>query len=113
MRGSRLWRGYIAMLSVDPKWRGLGIGTRLVQASMDRMMQSGAAEIVLETEVDNRDALRLYERLGFIREKRLFRFYLNGKDSFRLVLPIPPRQSAAHDIGMAPPRRAFFPDAIL
>ena len=27
MRGSRLMRGYIAMLSVDPRWRGLGIGT--------------------------------------------------------------------------------------
>jgi hypothetical protein len=31
----------------------------------------------------------LYESLGFIREKRLFRFYLNGKDAFRLVLEMP------------------------
>lgn len=35
-------------------------------------------------------ALSLYESLGFIREKRLFRFYLNGKDAFRLVLEMPP-----------------------
>jgi hypothetical protein len=28
--------------------------------------------------------------LGFIREKRLYRFYLNGKDAFRLVLVVPP-----------------------
>jgi len=27
MRGSRLMRGYIAMLSVDPRYRGQGIGT--------------------------------------------------------------------------------------
>ena len=27
MRGSRLMRGYIAMLSVDPRYRGRGIGT--------------------------------------------------------------------------------------
>ena len=27
MRGSRLIRGYIAMLSVDPRYRGQGIGT--------------------------------------------------------------------------------------
>jgi peptide alpha-N-acetyltransferase len=45
---------------------------------------------VLETEYDNYPALSLYESLGFIREKRLYRFYLNGKDAFRLVLTIPP-----------------------
>jgi N-alpha-acetyltransferase 30 len=28
--------------------------------------------------------------MGFIREKRLYRFYLNGKDAFRLVLVVPP-----------------------
>lgn len=47
-------------------------------------------QVVLETEFDNAAALSLYESLGFIREKRLFRFYLNGKDAFRLVLVVPP-----------------------
>jgi peptide alpha-N-acetyltransferase len=46
--------------------------------------------VVLETEFDNDAALSLYESLGFIREKRLYRFYLNGKDAFRLVLTMPP-----------------------
>ena len=45
-------------------------------------------QVVLETEYDNTAALSLYESLGFIREKRLYRFYLNGKDAFRLVLPV-------------------------
>lgn len=66
------------MLSVDPRWRGRGIGALLIQAAVDAMVQRGAAEIVLETEADNAAALRLYERLGFLREKRLFRFYMNG-----------------------------------
>lgn len=78
LRGARLWRGYIAMLSVDPRWRGHGIGAQLIRRAVDDMVQGGAAEIVLETEVDNAAALRLYERLGFLREKRLYRFYLNG-----------------------------------
>lgn len=43
-------------------------------------------QVTLETEYDNFAALALYESLGFIREKRLFRFYMNGKDAFRLVL---------------------------
>ena len=46
-------------------------------------------QVVLETEYDNFAALSLYESLGFIREKRLYRFYLNGKDAFRLVLSVP------------------------
>ncbi|WFC99681.1 N-terminal methionine N(alpha)-acetyltransferase NatC [Malassezia yamatoensis] len=78
MRGARLQRGYIAMLSVDPRRRGCGIGAQLIQRAVDEMIHLGAAEIVLETEVDNIAALRLYERLGFLREKRLFRFYMNG-----------------------------------
>jgi peptide alpha-N-acetyltransferase len=45
-------------------------------------------QVVLETEFDNAGALALYGSLGFMREKRLFRFYLNGKDAFRLVLPV-------------------------
>jgi hypothetical protein len=51
------------------------------------------SQIVLETEVDNAPALGLYASLGFIREKRLYRFYMNGKDAFRLVLPVIPDES--------------------
>lgn len=42
------------------------------------MKERGAEEVVLETEVTNKSALRLYEKRGFVREKRLYRFYLNG-----------------------------------
>lgn len=54
-----------------------------------------SCQVVLETEFDNFAALSLYESLGFIREKRLYRFYLNGKDAFRLVLSVPPENGAA------------------
>lgn len=40
-----------------------------------------ARQVVLETEYDNASSLALYERLGFFREKRLTRFYSNGKDA--------------------------------
>ncbi|SPO24791.1 related to MAK3 N-acetyltransferase [Ustilago trichophora] len=89
LKGSRLFRGYIAMISVKHSRRGQGLAKRLVKRALEEMVGNGAQEVVLETEADNVAALALYERLGFIREKRLHRFYLNGKDSFRLVLPIP------------------------
>lgn len=34
-------------------------------------------------------ALRVYESLGFLRDKRLLRYYLNGADAFRLKLLLP------------------------
>ncbi|KAJ1027458.1 hypothetical protein NDA18_003464 [Ustilago nuda] len=88
-KGSRLVRGYIAMISVASPHRGRRVAKRLVCKAIQQMVAKGAQEIVLETEADNKAALALYEGLGFVREKRLHRFYLNGKDSFRLVLPIP------------------------
>lgn len=47
------------------------------------------AQIVLETECDNETSLALYDSLGFLREKRLMRFYSNGKDAYVPLSPIP------------------------
>ncbi|KAK7682390.1 hypothetical protein QCA50_014595 [Cerrena zonata] len=95
-------RGYIAMLSVDKRYRRRGIASSLVQRAIEVMVRDGADEVVLETEFDNLAAIALYEYLGFIREKRLHRFYLNGKDAFRLVLSVSPTQRQPSDLGAAP-----------
>ncbi|KAJ2315511.1 hypothetical protein IWW54_000229 [Coemansia sp. RSA 2705] len=81
-----LMRGYIGMIAVGTKYRKLGIGSSLVERALAAMEKRGADEVVLEAEVDNVGALALYERLGFIREKRLYRYYLSGTDAFRLKL---------------------------
>jgi peptide alpha-N-acetyltransferase len=47
-------------------------------------------QIALETEIDNIPSLRIYENLGFIRTKRLHRYYLNGNTAFRLILYLKP-----------------------
>ncbi|RWR74406.1 GNAT domain-containing protein [Cinnamomum micranthum f. kanehirae] len=83
------FRGYIAMLVVIKPYRGKGIATELVTRSIQVMMNSGCEEVTLEAEVTNKGALALYGRLGFIRAKRLFRYYLNGVDAFRLKLLFP------------------------
>lgn len=83
---SGTFRGYIAMLAVQESHRGQGIATKLVCMAIDAMKARDADEIVLETEVSNTASLKLYERLGFLRSKRLHRYYLNGNTAFRLVL---------------------------
>lgn len=77
-------RGYIAMLAVDKDYRKLKIGTTLVQKAIRVMIANQADEVVLETEITNQPALKLYENLGFVRDKRLFHYYLNGVDALRL-----------------------------
>ncbi len=77
-------RGYIAMLAVHTSMRKRGMGTQLVKLAVQAMRDGGCDEAVLETEVTNQGALRLYEGLGFCRDKRMLRYYLNGNDAFRL-----------------------------
>jgi N-alpha-acetyltransferase 30 len=62
--------------------------THLVRLAITEMLVYSCEEVVLETESDNASALRFYSKLGFIKEKRLYRFYLNAKDAYRLKLPL-------------------------
>jgi len=43
-------------------------------------------QVALETEVTNAPAMKLYERLGFLRSKKLHRYYLSGNSAYRLIL---------------------------
>ncbi|ODV81702.1 acyl-CoA N-acyltransferase [Suhomyces tanzawaensis NRRL Y-17324] len=82
-------RGYIGMLVIDPQYRNRGIASHLVHLTIKNMVQwENVDEIMLETEVINKGALRLYESLGFLRTKRLYRYYLNTHDAYRLILPL-------------------------
>mmetsp|Transcript_77126 Transcript_77126/g.195803 ORF Transcript_77126/g.195803 Transcript_77126/m.195803 type:complete len:243 (+) Transcript_77126:82-810(+) len=77
-------RGYIAMLAVEKDLRGKKIGSKLVRLCLDQMRDLGADECVLETEFTNEGALALYRSMGFVKEKRLHKYYLNGNDAYRL-----------------------------
>ena len=85
------------MLAVDKEYRGNGIGTQLVTQAIRNMKQDKCEEVVLETEITNQGSLALYEKLGFIKDKRLRRYYLNGVDAYRLkkfLTPIPAEWSS-------------------
>ncbi|OAA73662.1 Acyl-CoA N-acyltransferase [Cordyceps fumosorosea ARSEF 2679] len=94
-------RGYIAMLAVAAPHRGRGVAIALVKRAIDAMVSRHADEIVLETEETNVPAMRLYEQLGFLRTKKLHRYYLNGNSAYRLVLPlraVDPDQTLVEDL---------------
>lgn len=74
------------MLATNETFRGKGIATTLVSKAIDSMIERNADEIALETEETNTAAMKLYERLGFLRSKKLHRYYLNGNSAYRLLL---------------------------
>lgn len=52
-----------------------------MEIAVEEMAKRGAKQVMLETEYDNETSLALYDKLGFLREKRLHRFYSNEKDA--------------------------------
>jgi len=61
----------IRMLVVDPAARGQGIGRRLVAACLRQARQAGAPAVGLHTSPIMASALRMYEAIGFVRDRDL------------------------------------------
>ena len=59
---------YLAALAVDGTRRGEGIGTALLEHTLERARAAGSERIVLDVDSDNDGGRRLYERWGMIVE---------------------------------------------
>ena len=57
----------IRLLAVAPSQRGQGIGAALVQECVERTRAAGATALTLHTTDLMQTAMRLYERMGFVR----------------------------------------------
>lgn len=61
-------RGFVQRLAVDPAAQGRGTGTALLVDGLGWLRRRGATRAVVNTQVSNEGAVRLYERLGFERQ---------------------------------------------
>jgi mycothiol synthase len=59
----------IGTLGVVPEYRGLGLGRELLRWGIQHLRGRGAGDIVLAVEGRNANALRLYERTGFVQQQ--------------------------------------------
>jgi [ribosomal protein S18]-alanine N-acetyltransferase len=58
-------QGELGNVAVSAKWRGYGLGGRLVEEVLRRAALRGVREVFLEVRPTNTVARNLYERLGF------------------------------------------------
>lgn len=64
-------------LYVSSDQRGKGIGKALLKAAEDVAVTTGAKGIALETAVDNHNAQKLYESLGYERDSGFYGYFLS------------------------------------
>ena len=62
---------YINALAAYPEYRGLGLGTRLLEAAQTLASEAGCRGLSLEVFDQNEGAVRLYERYGYREIARL------------------------------------------
>ena len=71
---SRFGYGVLGML-VDAEWRGLGVGSALVRASIDLARERGLHKLCLDVWPTNAAAIALYRKFGFVEEGLLVKQY--------------------------------------
>jgi ribosomal protein S18 acetylase RimI-like enzyme len=58
-------RWFVSNVAVHPDWQGQGIGGRLMEVALDSVRRQGGRQILLQVRAENKQAHRLYCRLGF------------------------------------------------
>lgn len=80
---------YLHALATVPEQRGTGVGSRLFGAVEDRARAAGSRRLALDVAAKNRDARRLYERLGMSAEAESPRWFgLPDTNVVRMTKPI-------------------------
>ncbi|MFX1598853.1 MAG: GNAT family N-acetyltransferase [Promethearchaeota archaeon] len=64
--------GHYGRIAVHPDYRRQGVGTRMTVNAIEWFEKKGAKKILLNTQVSNIEARRMYEKLGFRILKKLY-----------------------------------------
>lgn len=60
------WRAQIEGVRIDPQFRSLGIGEKLIAWAVQRSEQRGCRMVQLTSDKNRPEAIRFYEKLGFV-----------------------------------------------
>ncbi|HUX06004.1 MAG TPA: N-acetyltransferase [Acidobacteriota bacterium] len=81
-------RGNISTIDVHPRFRRLGLGTRLIGLAEETLRQMGVRKCALQVEVDNEAAIELYKKLGYSTTRLLPGYYDGKKDGYLMEKPL-------------------------
>jgi ribosomal protein S18 acetylase RimI-like enzyme len=70
--------GHVTQICVAPALKGQGVGYELLRRSLGVLAQAGAKTVSLTVTAANRDAVRLYERVGFRITRQFSAFVWEG-----------------------------------
>lgn len=65
--------GAIQNLGITPEHRGRRLGTCLLLAALEGFRRAGLARVFLEVTAQNAGAIRLYQQLGFIKARTVYK----------------------------------------
>jgi [ribosomal protein S18]-alanine N-acetyltransferase len=82
--------GHIITIDVVADARRSGVGTALLRAAEDQMLQAGVAAVALETPVNNAAAIRFYKQKGYFVEKTVAGYYSNQMDALVMAKDLTP-----------------------
>lgn len=82
----------LVSIAVDPPMRGKGVASSLMRNTVRRLRLRGAVRFSLMVRVSNEIALRLYERQGFRKLRRVPHYYENGEDAVLMQKPLQPAE---------------------
>jgi len=81
-------KGHVVSIAVLNEFRKQGIGKALVEESINGVKLKKCDEFYLEVRCSNNDAVRLYERLGFVIRQKLNTYYRDGEDAYLMAIEL-------------------------
>lgn len=81
-----LKQAHILSFAIRPDCRGRGFGKKILDYSLEKMRILGYSSIKLEVQVDNENAISLYEELGFKKVSKIRKYYQDNSDAFLMIM---------------------------
>ena len=79
-------KGHVVSVAVLEEQRKKGIGRVLVEEGIAGTKIKKADELYLEVRCSNNEAVRLYEKIGFIIKQRIKSYYRDGEDAYLMAI---------------------------
>jgi len=81
-------KGHVVSIAVVDEHRKKGIGNALVEESVNGVKLRKCDEFYLEVRCSNTDAVRLYEKQGFVIRQQLNAYYRDGEDAYLMAIEL-------------------------